>query len=272
LEELIEEQRDPFEPIITLLDTDHTLYCNPLAALRTFSMNIISDLPNPATAPYAAAKRLRNYLITRILSATALRSKNLRQLTYREDNTGHLRRVGDKWVIVIPWQNFKNKDSSFFGNKKKKHDYQKELADKDDLYKWIEEYVRVHRPFILRGTESDIFFVLTPNKPMFSAERFSSNYHYLTMVYFAHNPYLGRGVPGVKPHGLHSVRDMIATYVMQQTGSYELAGYAIGDTAWTVREHYVRFMPKHKTRLIEQVIDAAWDAGRYPAVAVPAIA
>jgi transcriptional regulator with XRE-family HTH domain len=103
IEEVAEEQRDPFEPILLVLDLDHPQYHDPISALRHFSQNIINDLPDPSGAPIKAANQVRNYLIVRVLSITGLRSRNIRELTYREDNTGQLRRKGDKWVVVIPW-------------------------------------------------------------------------------------------------------------------------------------------------------------------------
>lgn len=261
IEDVAVEQRDPFELILPLLDNSHPNYVNPIHALRVFSQEIINDMPDFSTAPLMASIHLRNYLITRILSSTALRSRNVRELTYREDNTGNLRRKGEKWEIIIPWQLFKNKNSSFFGSKKKRHNYSKVLADKDGLYQWIEEYVGVRRPLILQGRKSDIFFVNSGacRSPLMAPARFHANYRRLTMIYFAHNPYLSRGFPGVKPHGPHTIRDIFATFIIQLTGSFELAAYAIGDSLETVRLHYTRFKPKDKTKLVDILINAAWD-------------
>lgn len=259
IDEVAEEQRDPFELILPLLDMTHPQYQNPIMALRTFAQNILADLPNPLSAPVRAAKHLRNYLIVRILIATALRSRNIRELTYRADNTGHLRRSGDKWVIVIPWQSFKNKHSSFFGPRKKKHDYEKVLPDKDGLYVWIEEYIEVHRPLLLKEIDSDIFFINTEANPTILASHFYTIYRRLTIFYFAHNPFLGRGVPGVKPHGPHCVRDILATFVLQLTGSEDMAAYTIQDIPPTIHKHYGRFTPKDKTKLVDFFLNAAWN-------------
>lgn len=272
IEEVAEEQRDPFEPILPLLDLDHPQYHDPITALKIFSRNIINDLADHSVAPLKAARQVRGYLVARVLSATALRSRNLRELTYRDDNKGQLRRKGGKWYILLPWHRFKNKHSSFFGPKRKKQDYEKELADKDGLYDWLEEYIKVHRPVLLAGRESEIFFVATGENPMFTPTRFSGMYRRLTMSYFAFNPYLNRGIPGVKPHGPHAVRDMIATFILQSTGSYELAAFAICDTTETVKKHYGRFGPKDKTRLVDSIINAAWDAnpdGNTPNLTLP---
>jgi len=40
-------------------------------------------------------------------------------------------------------------------------------------------------------------------------------------------------------HGSHNVRDVLATHILKQTGSYEQASYAIQDTPEMVQQHYV---------------------------------
>lgn len=254
IEQICEQIRDPFEPILPILESD-----SPIAALRLFAQNILDDAPDPAIAPYRAAVMMRNYLIVRILGATALRSKNIRELTYRDDNSGQLRREGEEWVIEIPFTAFKNRRSSFFGSRKKRENYRKVLADKDGLYERIKEYIKIHRFLLLGGVRSDIFLVSNSNRPLFTTTKFHRNYRVLTMRYLAHNPYLQRGIPGVKPHGPHAVRDIIATHVIKETGSYELAAYAICDSVITVRVHYARFRPQEKCHLVDKIINAAWE-------------
>ena len=57
--------------------------------------------------------------------------------------------------------------------------------------------------------------------------------------YGIYNPYTGRGaIEGLLPHGPHSVRDVLATHVPKQTGSYEQASYVIQDTPDVVELHY----------------------------------
>ena len=49
--------------------------------------------------------------------------------------------------------------------------------------------------------------------------------------YGIYNPYAGRGaIMGLLPYGPHNVRDVLATHILKQTGSYEQASYAIQDT------------------------------------------
>ena len=56
------------------------------------------------------------------------------------------------------------------------------------------------------------------------------------------------------------MRDVLATHVLKQTGSYEQASYAIQDTPATVADHYGRFLPQDKAALAAQVLNRVWEA------------
>jgi len=253
IERSAEVVRDSFEPILPILESE-----SPISALRIFAQSVLDDMPDARTSPLPAARAMRDYLIVRLLSATALRSRNMTELTYRADNKGELHRENDKWVVEIPHHQFKNKHSTFFGHRKKKHSYRRVLTDKDGLYDRLEEYLSVHRRVLLQGAESDVLLVSYSSRPQFNKLRFHENYRNLTMRYLAHNPYLGRGIPGVKPHGPHAVRDIVATHVIKETGSYELAAYALADSVETIKVHYARFMPEHKLHLVDKILDEVW--------------
>lgn len=61
--------------------------------------------------------------------------------------------------------------------------------------------------------------------------------------YEIYNPYTGRSeIKGLLSHGPHNVRDVLATHILKQTGSYEQASYAIQDTPEMVANHYGRFL------------------------------
>lgn len=77
--------------------------------------------------------------------------------------------------------------------------------------------------------------------------------------YGVFNPYIARGaIKGVLPHGPHSLRDVLATHILKQTGSYEQASYAIQYTPLTVAQHYGRFLPQDKAALAAQILNKAW--------------
>jgi hypothetical protein len=54
------------------------------------------------------------------------------------------------------------------------------------------------------------------------------------------------------------VRDVLATHLLKQTGSYEQASYAIQDTPETVAKHYARFLPQDKAALAADILNRAW--------------
>jgi len=61
------------------------------------------------------------------------------------------------------------------------------------------------------------------------------------------------------PHGPHNVRDVLATHILKQTGSYEQASYAIQDTPEMVAEHYGRFLPQDKSALAARILNKVWE-------------
>lgn len=79
--------------------------------------------------------------------------------------------------------------------------------------------------------------------------------------YGIYNPYTGRGaIKGLLPHGPHNVRDILATHILKQTGSYEQASYAIQDTPDVVQQHYGRFLPQDKAALAAKILNQVWEA------------
>lgn len=77
--------------------------------------------------------------------------------------------------------------------------------------------------------------------------------------YGIYNPYTDRGaIRGLLPHGPHNVRDVLATHILKQTGSYEQASYAIQDTPDMVASHYGRFLPQDKAALAARILNQVW--------------
>jgi hypothetical protein len=79
--------------------------------------------------------------------------------------------------------------------------------------------------------------------------------------YGIYNPYTQRGAKaGLLPHGPHNVRDVLATHILKQTGSYEQASYAIQDTPDMVAQRYGRFLPQDKAALAARILKQVWEA------------
>ena len=135
------------------------------------------------------------------------------------------------WEVLIPSVAFKNSGSSFFGQKP----FRLILPDLLDLYKYLEAYIDRHRGVLL-GTAKDpgTLFVKTVKTTSLDAAYDSTKFYeaWRTVIqrYGIYNPYTGRGaIKGLLPHGPHNLRDILATHILKQTGSYEQASYAIQD-------------------------------------------
>lgn len=132
------------------------------------------------------------------------------------------------WEVLIPSAAFKNSGSSFFGQKP----FRLILPDLLDLYKYLEAYIDRHRGVLL-GTAKDpgILFVKTVKTTSLDAAydstKFYEAWRAVIQRYGIYNPYTGRGaIKGLLPHGPHNLRDILATHILKQTGSYEQASYA----------------------------------------------
>ena len=263
--------RDPFEPLLPVLEA-----ASPVGEYLKIAAEILRHAPDRTRYPRAAAEAVRGFLMIRFGLHLGLRQKNLRQLLVRprgESATserelermkrGELRwsdRDGG-WEVFIPCAAFKNAHSAYFSRRP----YRLLLPDLGDLYRWIEDYLAVHRARLLgRATDPGTFFVKTvKTKSRDAAYNQQTFYEAWRLVIQRHgifNPYTGRGaVAGLLPHGPHSVRDVLATHILKHTGSYEQASYAIQDTAVTVAAHYGRFLPQDKAALAAQVLNKVWE-------------
>ncbi|MFU0505612.1 hypothetical protein [Pseudaminobacter sp. NGMCC 1.201702] len=264
--------RDPFEPIMPILEAE-----SPVGEYRKIPDEVIRTMPDERRYPVAAAEAVRSFLIIRFGLHTGLRQKNLRQLLLcpkgrlptSERQLGDMK-VGELrwserdhgWEVVIPSVAFKNANSSYFGDKP----FRLVLPDIGDLYRYIDAYVGRHRIRLLKGADDPgTFFVKTMKENSVTAaydqNTFFEAWRLVIQRYGIFNPYTGRGViRGLLPHGPHNVRDVLATHILKKTGSYEQASYAIQDTPDMVAKHYGRFLPQDKAALAARILNQVWDA------------
>jgi hypothetical protein len=272
IERVAQIHRDPFEPILPILEAD-----SPVAEYRKITDEILRTLPDERRYPRRRAEAIRSFLLLRLGLHLGLRQKNLRQLmvclpgqsprTERQLEAlkrGELRwneRV-EGWEVLIPAVAFKNADSSFFAGKS----FRLILPDLGDLYRHLSAYIRRHRAALLaEAADPGTLFVKTVKRNSKDAA-YDQNTIYeawrLTIQrYGIWNPYTQRGViKGLLPHGPHNVRDVLATHILKQTGSYEQASYAIQDTPEMVARHYGRFFPQDKAALAANILNQVWMA------------
>lgn len=139
--------RDPFEPILAILETDR-----PLASYRLITSEIVARISDAGRHPKAAAEVVRGMLMLRLGLHLGVRQKNLRQLllcprssTPRSDRQLETLKRGElrwnvretKWEVLIPSNAFKNANSSFFGGQP----FRLLLPDLDGLYRHIDAYI-----------------------------------------------------------------------------------------------------------------------------------
>ncbi len=93
----------------------------------------------------------------------------------------------------------------------------------------------------------------------YDSTKFYEAWRSVIQRYGIYNPYTGRGAIKL-PHGPHNLRDILATRILKQTGSYEQASYAIQDTPDVVQQHYGRFLPQDKAALAAKILNQVWEA------------
>lgn len=264
--------RDPFEPILPILEAK-----SPVGEYRKIADEILRRMPNERRHPRAAAETVRSFLMVRLGLHLGLRQKNLRELLIADrDQAPRTERELEKlkrgelrwsakeagWEVFIPCAAFKNADSAYFS----KRPYRLILPDLGGLYDMIERYVARDRPSLLAGAaDPGTFFVKTvkvsSRNAAFTQTGFYEAWRLIIQRYGIYNPWTGRGaIEGLMSHGPHSVRDVLATHVLKQTGSYEQASYAIQDTPATVAAHYGRFLPQDKAALAAKVLNQVWES------------
>lgn len=272
IERVARIHRDPFEPILPVLEAD-----SPVGEYRKIADEVSRLMPDATRHPRAAAEAARSFLLIRLGLHLGLRQKNLRQLMVcardqapRTERQLEILKRGEirwsdrdnGWEVLIPAVAFKNAGSSFFGGRP----FRLVLPDLGELYRHIGRYVKHHRSVLLGGAEDPgTFFVktakITTRDAAYDSNTFYEAWRLVIQRYGIFNPYTGRGaIEGLLPHGPHNIRDVLATHILKQTGSFERASYAIQDTPEMVAKHYGRFLPQDKSALAAQILNQVWMA------------
>jgi len=166
------------------------------------------------------------------------------------------------WEVFIPAVAFKNAHSSFFSGQP----FRLALPDLCGLYGLIDAYLDRDRALLLgEARDPGTFFVKSVKRSSTDAAydqtTFYEAWRLTIQRYGVYNPYTRRGaIKGLLPHGPHNVRDVLATHILKQTGSFEQASYAIQDTPDIVAKHYGRLLPENKASLAAAILNRVWSA------------
>lgn len=229
--------RDPSDPLRTILNAK-----SPLGAVMLGIRRL--DVSQPHTGGTHEAVHSRDCALLAILASSALRARNMRELTWYPDNTGHLRQDPDGgWRIVLPNFNMKNQRGAA-----KKRGYNRAL--RPDTWAYIRRYVMDYRK-VLGGARPELVFVSATN-PSRVWGGLSVRVFVLTRTYFP-------GCPGFSPHGF---RHILATHIIMEgkgsDASVHDAAMALLDYPDTIRESYVHVLEKFADRrLAEATLIAA---------------
>jgi hypothetical protein len=267
---IVRQHRDPFEAILPVLKSS-----SPLSEYKKIVDEIERALSEPVSSEIEYAKIVRAFLLVRIALHLGVRQRNLRELLICKKDDKHLTakkletlQRGEMrwdsfsrcWEVFIPAVAFKNSRSSFF----KGRPFHLTLPDIGNLYALIDDYLARWRPVLLKGpSETRAFFVRAAVRKGVSVEYdvngLYDEWKWIIQKYGIYNPFTKRGaIKGLLPHGPHCIRDVLATHILRQTGSYELAGFAIQDTPASVMEHYARFLPAEKSAHAAKILNEVW--------------
>ena len=213
--------RDPNEPVKHVISLD-----NPLVAMQDMVARMKADRPTPGTSQEAIWSR--DLVTIRLLMCSPLRLGNIRDLTYRADNSGNLYKSGDDWSLRIDAEVFKNRNGAAKGQT---YDITLDPSIRADL----ERYLKIHRPQLLRGRKAnDFLFVSSDTNIDGPWENMGRRIQTLTKRYLMR-------CPGVGPH---VVRHIIATAIVKQSGDFTTAALVLHDREDTVRKNYSHLRPE----------------------------
>lgn len=212
------QSRKAFVVLAPILDLDR-----PLDAIIR-GLNRAESARETTGAHHEVAWARDNALVA-LLASNPIRLENLINLTYKPDNTGHVRQTTTgEWRVFIPKEELKN-----YKGAAKDSDY--DHAIDPAVVPYIVRYLRIYRP-ILGGSRPELIFVSTDH-PDREFDGLDKRVREWTEKY----------LPGVLPFGPHAFRHIVATHIIKVThGNYLLAAFALHDKPRTVELYYAHFL------------------------------
>lgn len=233
LAQLVRKSRDPFEPIAAILKME-----NPLNAVADALRRLDAD--RPATGGLKEAIWARDRLLLALSASNPLRALNLKRLTYRADNSGHLRQdANGAWRIVIPKEQLKNERGAA-----RDRDYDQPVQEQ--LWPFIERYLRDYwRMLAAPGNDRVFVSACSPDREW---EGLNRRFEILTKKYFT----------ACQGTGPHAMRHIVATALIKRTGSFAAAALVLHDREDTVRAHYGHLCGEDGSRWLSEVLNDAF--------------
>lgn len=244
----IKPTRDPFEPIRSfIVERQH-----PITILWELAENIRRDKPSPISRDLDRAVHYRDLLLVELLTSNPLRISHFSRMTFRRqgavpnggDDQGHLYQKPDgSWHLKFqPWE-FKNEKGAA---KNVLYD----VPVVPSLWPSIEEYLYVHRPYLLGAAECDYVFRpkcvpgMTPDKDAALTDRMSPESFGILMGRLTQQYLAAYSCVGFRPH---CFRHIVATeWIKNYPDGFEVAAAILHDTPEMVRKTYAWVTPADK--------------------------
>lgn len=175
----------------------------------------------------------RDRLLLRMLITNPLRINHYSSMTYREDDTGHLRRnLSDEWIVRFDHWEFKNSAGAA------------QSAYSVCVDQWaaeiIDDYLEHFRPGLVGANESDYLFLSAERGRRLRKAACESSACMVTTLSGSIRKLSVRHIPEVCPVGMgaHSIRHIVATHLLKNGASIDQVASVLHDRANTVRQRY----------------------------------
>jgi len=223
--------RDPWELLAPILDSPQPIAI--LIEMNEIALERHSKRWGSRLCPYSA-RSFRDCLLNYMLTFHPLRRKNYSRLTWRADNTGHLRQRDGGWWLSIPAEEFKNEKGAA------KEGYS--VMVNPHLWPMIDRYLNVYRPILRTGT--DRVFLPAWNQPNSKAGVISPQIIGNIVREFT-KQFCPVSIPG--GFGPQAYRHIVATDILKNNPTMvEVAAAVLHDRPETVRKAYARWLQGDK--------------------------
>ena len=202
--------RDPHKLVWPIINHTH-----PVAVVIRQVKEALSRCRPIEVCPMQHAKDYRNAVAMLMLITVVFRSDTLRNMEYRSDGTGHLIRTAAGYDVIVGADRFKNGMCEWlFGPSYRRRDYERALGDWQSLTAILDYYLKICRPILLKGRESDLLFPTGQSAEKWSSKTFNTMITNWTRTWSVRNERHGTGMTGVLPWGPHCIRDIVATHII----------------------------------------------------------
>jgi hypothetical protein len=238
---------NPKLPVVAILNSEKNFHDH-------YQQKVAEDAARYDWTSFGGAFRVRDFINTAIETELYSRSRTLRETTWRADNTGHLRKIGEKYYLVYPRGQYKNGNGPIFEDEA---EITIELDDIPGLRAALDSYLDPDfgaRRFLLDGKQSDMLFIINSEKTEHDADTAYASARRVSERVLAKED--GQPWEDVEYLGVHVNRQIGYTWTRKQTGSAKKAANALLITEPVGEKSYGFHPPSEKVRETKKIRSA----------------